>query len=53
MRIEDDAFNAGWNAALNEALRRVKELPQEGIADDGIRVLIGKPEVLNILRDCE
>lgn len=53
MRVEDDAFNTGWNAALSEALRRVKELPQEGVSSDGLRVLIGKPEVLQILRDCE
>lgn len=54
MRVDDgDPFNAGWNAALNEALRRVKELKSEKVADDGVRVLIGKPEVLKILRECE
>lgn len=54
MRPDDgDPFNAGWNAALNEALRQIKLLPMEKVADDGQRILIGKPEVLKILRECD
>jgi len=48
---DGDPFNAGWNAALDVALRRVKKLPTEKVAEDGLRVLVSKPDVLEILRD--
>lgn len=53
MRPSDDDFNSGWNAALAEAERRVKRLPIEKVADDGVRVLVGKPEVLAAIRETD
>ena len=54
MRTDDaDPFNAGWNAALNEALKQIKELPKEAVAQDRVTILISKPDVLNILRKCQ
>src|SRR5215469_751076 len=52
MRPDDgDAFNAGWNAALTEALRRIKMILMKKVADDGVRVPIGKEVVLQTIRE--
>lgn len=50
-RVDDgDPFNAGWNACLDELIEVVKKIPTEKVADDGIRVLIAKCDVLDLAR---
>jgi hypothetical protein len=51
-RTEDDGdpFNAGWNAALDELIEIVKKMPAEKVADDGVRALIAKTDVLDLAR---
>lgn len=50
MRYPDDGnpFNAGWNAALDEAIERIKKLP--ATTSDGVIALIAKVDVLKLLR---
>jgi hypothetical protein len=49
-RIDDgDPFNAGWNAALEEADKRVRKMPTEAVKDH--RTLIAKADVLGLLND--